>query len=221
MPPERVETDLYLGFRWKSATPLAGLAFESWRDSIRQLAEAGALFVARGYYFADEAEDEALARELAAQRIGQSLEYLQLPSRSVAREVLPQQVMADVRSIVFEAFQLEAIDSNDLVVQRGDTMEVCFPLKDTLRLAAFSKNRLEQWAQQTPPDSRIQVVGIADATGIAEAADIAYERAEIVKNILIKVGKAPGQISLSAGQRSQSNPLRNRCVIIYIEDEMR
>jgi hypothetical protein len=66
-------------------------------------------------------------------------------------------------------------------------------------------------------EATIHITGTADGSGIAEASDIALERAIYIEDLLLEEGWEKDQMQISSGQRNNPLTLRNRCVIIYFE----
>jgi hypothetical protein len=128
-------------------------------------------------------------------------------------------VNADVRTHPFEAIRIERISMAELVKVGGDTMELCFPLKDSILVPELMLDRLDDWLSRFLDGQKeiAHIVGTADGSGIAESMDVAFDRAMMIKEHLKKEGWKDAMIQLSTGQRSHPNSLRNRCVIIYFE----
>lgn len=208
-----------LAFNWASDVPLAGEGYEDWLMDIDKVDSSADALIITGYYFRDEQESITLDETLAQQRVKNVLKLLKVPLDKILIQVLPQEINADVRSNPFEAIGMERIGLSNLLRIDGDTIEMCFPIKDSLILPPFVLNRLDVWLDQHADrkDSLTFIVGIADGGGIAESADIALDRAIIVQRVLVAKGWKPEQIHLSTGQRSSPYAVRNRCVIIYFE----
>ncbi|MEP6794525.1 MAG: hypothetical protein ABJB16_09390 [Saprospiraceae bacterium] len=208
-----------IAFNWASDIPLAGEGYEEWLKDV-ELADSnsGALIIT-GYYFLDEQGSIPLDEAIAHQRVRNMLKLVKVPLNRIMIQVLPKEINADVRSNPFEAISMERIALANLLRIVGDTIEMCFPIKDSLILPPLVLNRLDAWLDQHSDrkDSLTFIVGIADGGGIAESADIALDRAIIVQRVLVAKGWKAEQIHLSTGQRSSSHAIRNRCVIIYFE----
>jgi hypothetical protein len=206
-------------FNWASDMPLAGNGFEEWKAHYTAVDSMDAIFIIRGYYFQDEENSMPLLLELAQRRIENASYCIGISEERVVSEILPQQVNVDVRTHPFEAIRIERISMAELVKAGGDTMELCFPLKDSIRIPAVMLERLDDWLSRFQDEQKeiAHVVGTADGSGIAESTDVAFERAMVIKEHLKKEGWKDAMIQLSTGQRSHPNSLRNRCVIIYFE----
>lgn len=208
-----------LAFKWASAIPLAGEGYEDWANDFDQVDSSTGGMIITGYYFRDEKESLAQDEALAHQRVKNMLKLMKVPGEMIVVQVLPQEINADVRSYPFEAIGMERIALSNLLQIAGDTIEVCFPIKDSLILPPLVLNRLNAWLDQHADrqDSLTNIVGIADGGGIAESADIALDRAIAVQQVLVEKGWSVEHIHLSTGQRSSLHEIRNRCVIIYFK----
>lgn len=208
-----------IAFKWASDIPLAGEGYEDWLNDIQHADSATGALIITGYYFLDEQDSIPLDEALAHQRVQNILKLVKVPGDLVMVRVLPKEIDADVRSNPFEAIGLERIAMSNLLRIAGDTIEMCFPIKDSLILPPLVLNRLDAWldAHADRKDSLTYIVGIADGGGIAESADVALDRAIVVQRILVAKGWKAEQIHLSTGQRSSPYALRNRCVIIHFE----
>lgn len=208
-----------LAFTWASDIPLAGLGFGDFKAQFERIDSTGDVVIVRGYYFRDEADSLDFLIDLGHRRIENALKFIKLRNERLLTEVLPQQVNADVRSNPFEAVRFEIIPLSDILTISGDTLELCFPIRDSLNLPAVSYNRLEEWirTKENKKEKMAYIVGTADGTGVAESTDIALERAMVIKEKLIQSGWKEEEIQLSAGQRNNPLALHNRCVILYFE----
>lgn len=218
--PEKVENLKYpVAFRWGSDIPLAGEGYKDWITEAETADSLTGVIIIKGFFFLDEEPTIKLDEELAKQRVKNILQSLHVPDDKVMVQVLPQEINADVRSYPFEAIGIERVALKNILHSEGDTLELCFPLKDSLILPPIILNKLAAWLDlhSEMKDSFTNVVGIADGSGIAESADMALDRAIVVQRVLIAKGWNGENIHLSTGQRSSPHPLRNRCVIIYFE----
>jgi hypothetical protein len=147
------------------------------------------------------------------------IKYLGLTKDRVMIEIFPVDVTADVRSHPFESLTFEKVFARDVLKLSKDTMEVCFPLKDSFALPQFLVNSVDEWLTEhsEKKGDTVYVTGTADGTGISESADVAWERAMIFKKRLIRNGWNEDLIKIQTGQRDLSNPIRNRCVMMYFE----
>lgn len=186
---------------------------------VQEVDSTGDILVIRGYYFRDEADSVSQLLELAQKRIDHSLEYLPMDRKRILIETLQKEVNADVRSNPFEAVSFEKIKATDVIQLRGDTIELCFPFRDSLILPLVCFDTLNAWSNKyiSSRPAITHIVGTADGSGIAESIDIAVERALAIKGELIKSGWKEEEIQLSTGQRSQPLSIRNRCVMVYFE----
>lgn len=208
-----------LAFKWASDIPLAGVGFREFKAQFEKIDSSGDVVIVRGFYFRDEADSLDFLKELGLRRIENALKLVRLRHDRLLTEVLPQQVNADVRSNPFEAVRFERIRLPDILKKSGDTLELCFPIRDSLQLPAVSFNRLEEWIRsgEHRKEQMAHIIGTADGTGIVESADIALERAMVIKEKLLQSGWKEENIQLSSGQRTTPLALHNRCVILYFE----
>lgn len=206
-------------FTWRSDIPLAGKGFEEWTNGIKNVDSSGNILIIRGFYFRDEAETLEKGKKLGLRRARRLIEYLQLSENKTMTEVLPHELDADARATPFEAIDYEELFFNDLLKSSMDTMDICFPLKDSFELPFILDEQLNTWIKShvTEKESMTYVIGTADGSGIAEAADVAWERALVVKKKLIANGWEDDKINISTGQRSSTQSVSNRCVVIYFE----
>ena len=147
------------------------------------------------------------------------LDYHQISKDRMMTRVSVQEISADVRSNPFEALRFERIAVADILSITDDTIEICFPLKDSLVIPQVCTNRVIRWFNKASKNkvSIVHVVGTADGSGIAEPADIALDRALIIKKIILNAGWKEEQIQLSTGQRNHPLALQNRGVVVYFE----
>ncbi len=218
-PPFDMQVPYPVAYRWASAQPVSGSGYEEWIAGLSGIEAEDDFVILRGYYFRDEAATTGALENLARKRVESMLPYLGLDPERVLVELLPQQVNADVRSFPFEAIRYERNSLHDLIWRKSDTLEICFPLKDSLILPAVIVSRINALSVDvwTGKDQVLYIIGTADASGLAEPADMGLERALIVKSILIQSGWQEDQIVISGGQRNDSLSLRNRCVVMYME----
>ena len=208
-----------LAFSWASDTPQAGPGFGELKTRFLHLDSIDAMVIVRGFYFRDEADSLSQLKQLGNKRIISALNYIDIDRRWMVTEVLPQVVDGDVRSKPFEAVQFQRIPFKEIVKVTSDTFEICFPLKDSMNLPAECYHRLNDWiVKHAKKNERyVHVVGTADATGIVESSEQAFERAISIKNKLMVNGWMDEYILISTGQRNQPLTLRNRCVLLYFE----
>jgi len=213
------DLNLPLAFTWGSDVPLAGKGFSEWESDIKKADSLGKVLILTGYYFLDEQPSILLSEALAKNRVKNIVNSMQIDSNRILIRVLAKEINADVKSSPFEAIGIEQMPLNDVLRLAGDTIELCFPLKDSFNLPPFLVNQLNAWlsSHSDRKDDEWFIVGIADGSGIAESADMALDRAEVIQNILIQQGVKNEHIHLSTGQRINPNTIRNRCVIVYIE----
>lgn len=213
------QLDMPLAYTWGSALPLAGRGFDTWAAGVRRLDSLGEVTVWRGYYFRDEAQDVNGQLALGRSRIMRILDYLKLDKGNVLMEILPQEINADVRSNPFSAVTYEVFPGREVMRVRGDTMQLCFPLPDSMILPARHLSAFDRWCreQRDPLVDSVYVIGTADGTGIAESSETAIDRADVLRKRLLASGWKEEMIHLSAGQRNDPHTLLNRCVLVYIE----
>jgi hypothetical protein len=210
---------LPLAFNWGSDAPLAGKGWDEWIEGVKKADSLKSVFIITGFYFRDEEISILLDEALARSRVDRLVQIAKLnPERTMVR-VMPQEINADVKSNPFEAIGIEQIALSDVLRLAGDTLEMCFPLKDSFDLPPFLLNRVDAWldSHSAKKDGQCFVVGIADGSGIAESADVALDRAEVIKKVMIENGWKEEHIQLSTGQRDNPRAVRNRCVIVYFE----
>ena len=218
--PARVrDLKLPLAFNWGSAKPLAGEGYKEWLDDIEKVDSLRDILIIKGYYFRDEQGSIPLDEVLAHQRVDSFLKVTGLPLDKVLVQVLPREINADVRSSPFEAIELERIALNNVLRLSGDTIELCFPLKDSFNLPPLLLKRLDAWLDKHSGQQEDQyaIIGIADGSGIAESSDQGLDRAIWFHKLLKEKGWTNEHIRLSSGQRTNPNPIRNRCIIMFKE----
>lgn len=208
-----------LAFNWDSDVPLAGLGYGDYKNQFDDLDSTDKILIITGFYFRDEAETIRELQDLGRRRISGMLDYHHISKDRMMTQVSVQEISADVRSNPFEAVRFERIPVADLLSITDDTLEICFPLKDSLVIPQVVTNRVINWFNKTSnhKESVVHVVGTADGSGIAEPADIALDRALIIKKIILNAGCKEEQIQLSTGQRNHPLALQNRCVVVYFE----
>ena len=213
------ELELPFAFTWGSDIPHAGHGFNEWSNGIKNVNTSGNILVIRGYFFRDESESMESGKQLGLRRVRRLIRYLQLSEERIIIEVIPRELDADAREHPFAAIDYEELFFSDVVKRSFDTLDVCFPLKNSFQLPGIINAQLEEWLieHDEQKNGNTHIVGTADGTGIAEATDVAWERALVVKKKLIENGWYDDKIIITTGQRSSTQPVRNRCVIIYFE----
>lgn len=208
-----------LAFNWASDIPLAGLGYGDYKTQFADLDSTDEILIITGFYFRDEAATIEELQDLGKRRINAMLDYHYVSKDRMMTQLSVQEISADVRSNPFEAVRFERIPVADVLSASGDTLEICFPLKDSLVVPQVVTDRVIRWFDKASnhKESVVHVVGTADGSGIAEPADIALDRAMIIKKIILSVGWKEEQIQLSTGQRNHPLALQNRCVVIYFE----
>lgn len=208
-----------LAYLWASDIPIAGDGFGELKAIIEKIDSTEEILLIRGFYFMDELDSINQLDELAHHRIDHFLQYVDISEKKIVREVSVQPVRADVKSNPFEAIRFERLRYSELINSRQDTFEVCFPLKDSLRLPQICTDSLVSWIKHKINDDsgQLHIIGTADGSGVAESSDVALERAWYVKEQLLNNGWEEVQLVLSSGQRNHPHTLRNRCVIVYFE----
>jgi hypothetical protein len=206
-----------LAFAWGSDIPLAGKGYGSWLRDMREMDTTGLIWIMKGYYFLDEKGSVEEDEQLALSRIDQVVDLIGIPKDRILFQLLQQEINADVRQRPFEATGMERFYVSDLYHLSGDTLELCFPLKDSLTLPPLLWYKLDEWLSRHSKqmDEVTRIVGIADGSGIAESSDIALDRAIIAKERMKENGWDENKINLSTGQRSKTKAVQNRCVIIF------
>ena len=212
---------LPLAFSWGSEIPIAGEGFDQWLRNIQVADSIGDISVFTSYFFRDERNSLKAGKSLAKKRIDRIIRYAEISGQTHMVEILPANLSSDVRSKPFAAIHHEAIPQGDLFLSSPDTLEICFPLKDSLSLPPRLLQNMERWLQGNTLDQgeRMVFVGTADGTGISESADMAWERANWVKGLVQRRGIPDDKMIISTGQRNLSKAVRNRCVIMYYENE--
>lgn len=213
------ELTMPVGFYWGSDIPHAGNGFESWMSEIKKIDSTGDILILRSFYFGDEASSIEAGIQLGKKRIARMIQYLELDSEKVMKEILPAPIAADVRSRPFEGIRYEVITYGDVIKRGSDTLELCFPLKDSLLIPGELYDQLHAWIEnkEIKDETVIHVVGTADGSGISESADVAWERALMIESKLASYGIEEEIMEVSTGQRNDPVGIRNRCVVIYFE----
>jgi hypothetical protein len=208
-----------LAFNWASDVPLAGLGYGDYKSQFDDLDSLDEILIITGFYFRDEALTIGALQDLGRRRIKAMLEYQPIPKERMMMQVSVQEISADVRSNPFEAVRFERIPVADMLSITDDTMEICFPVRDSLLIPKVCADRITRWIDKLSKhkESIVHVVGTADGSGIAEPADIALDRALIIKRIILNAGWKEENIQLSTGQRNHPLALQNRCVVVYFE----
>jgi len=208
-----------LAFIWGSDIPYAGDGFENWVDTLKKIDSAQNFLVFHSYYFRDEAGSIEKGKELARKRVTRMIEYLGLSKERIMVEIIPEDIKADVRSQPFKALTYDVMAIEDVLNGSSDTMEVCFPIRDSLGLPQQVLISLDKWLEKrsAQKNDTIYLIGIADGSGISESADIAWERANAIREKVLLHGWNENMIRMNTGQRNQLNAVRNRCVVIYFE----
>jgi hypothetical protein len=213
------QLDMPLAFLWGSDIPHAGAGFENWVDTLKKIDSAQHFLIFRSSYFRDEAGSIEKGKELARKRVDRMVEYLGLSKNRIMIEVIPADIKADARSHPIESVTYDVMSIHDIMNLTSDTLEVCFPLRDSLGLPYQVVESLDEWLEKRSDkkSDTIYLIGIADGSGISESADIAWERANSIKKKVLQHGWDENMIRMNTGQRNQSNAVRNRCVVIYFE----
>lgn len=208
-----------IAFTWGSATPIAGLAFDSLYAEAGHLDSTRELILVQGFYFRDESATDEGRLDLVRRRVSKVIRLLNVNRKRAVIAYLPQEINADVRANPFIATRLEKIKEEDVLSYTGDTAQICFPIADSIVLPALSMEALDVWGERqfNSNPGKINIVGTADGTGIAESSDVAFERASLIKNRWAAKGWDENRFQLNTGQLNSPNPLRNRCVLIYFE----
>lgn len=213
------DLNLPLAFNWDSDIPLTGNGFKAWIKEIEKEDTIEGIMIIQGYYFRDEEGSIPLDEALAKRRIENVLKLIKVSSNRVMIQVLPQEINADVRTKPFEAINITQMALADIMHVAGDTLELCFPIKDSLNFPPLIVNRLDAWLNRHSGqrEGKAFVIGIADGSGIAESADMALDRAIVIQNQMLKNGWKAENIQLSTGQRTSPRAIRNRCAIVFME----
>lgn len=175
--------------------------------------------VLRGHFYRDEAKTFDEGRDLGADRIERVIRYLNLDRNFMLTEVVPSEITSDVKSSFFEAISYEIYPPDQLLNMAMDSMEICFPLKDSFLLTPALWDQFDKWIDETEMVDSPQyiITGTADGTGISESMDMGWERALIIQNRMLAKGINEDQLEISTAQRSAPEPIQNRCVVINIE----
>lgn len=213
------DLELPLAFTWGSDVPHAGKGFVEWMDTLKQMDTLGNFLVFRSYYFRDEAESIEKGKQLAQRRVEKMIRYLDLSKERIVVEVLPGEITADMRIHPFQALNYEVLEAGEVMSASSDTIEMCYPLKDSFILPDQVLFTLDGWLKNRTDkmNDTIHLIGTADGTGISESADVAWERVLVVRNRLVANGWNDQLISVNTGQRNHDNAIRNRCVVVYFE----
>lgn len=210
---------LPLAFHWGSEVPIAGQGYENWSRRLQEADSLQHFIVFKSYFFRDEAGSEDEGKQLAKKRIDQIIQFAGLHSERIMTEIHPGSVVSDARQKPFEAVHFEILDPGSVWNEERDTLEVCFPIKDSLKLPELLINKTDRWIEGNfdKINKHIVVMGTADGTGISESADMAWERADYLKKRMLRKGWSEENIVLNTGQRNMTNPIRNRCVMLFFE----
>ena len=213
------DLNLPLAFYWGSKEAVAGQGFEEWE---RKLLEADSLqhfIIFKSHFFRDEAKSVEEGKLLAKKRVDQIIRFANLDSEKVMTEIHAVSVSSDARHKPTESVQYEIVDKGFVRKMQHDTLEICFPIKDSIQLPAALLNEVDRWIDGNfdKINNHVVVTGTADGTGISESADMAWERANLIKERLLRKGWADEKIALNTGQRNLEIPIRNRCVMMFFE----
>lgn len=213
------ELKLPVAYSWGSDIPIAGEGFSDWIRSLQTADSTQNIIVFKSYFFRDEAESINAGRMLGKSRVDRIIYFAGIDRKKILTEISPGEVSFDAHSQPFEAVKAEIFKKDEVLSTHLDTLEICFPLKDSILLPAHLWSQIEHWIEgnDDKKDDNIQLVGTADGSGISEATDIAWERAYLLRQRLLKKGWAEENIIITTGQRSHENAIRNRCVIIFFE----
>ncbi len=213
------DLDVPLAFNWGSDILVAGEGFDEWVDQLLNVDSSENILILRAYYFRDEAGSIDEGKKLGKKRVDRVIEYLGFRNDRMMIEIISKEVDADVRSNPFEAFSYEVVSNQAILNIRVDTMEVCFPVKDSFLLPVFFYDEFDAWlaTKSDKKESTTYVIGMADGTGISESGDVAWERAIVIQNKLIDNGWTEDRINITTEQRNYSESIRNRCVMIYFD----
>ena len=210
---------LPLAFNWSSDIPIAGAGFDSLSKIIEEYRMSDSILIISGGYYLDEKEHKGLNKPLGLRRADRIVQFFQLDLRKTLIFSQKKEIDADVRALPFEAISFTLISKVSLMHMIGDTTEICFPVRDSILLPAIITEQLDQLVKVKKNDGNIQayVIGTADGTGIAESSDVAVARAIVMRDILIKGGWTEDRIVMTTGQRSHSEPILNRCALVFFE----
>ncbi len=208
-----------LAFSWKSDIPIAGAGFDSLSSVIDGYAASDSILVISGGYYLDETENNTSKRPIGLRRADRLVAYFQLDPAKTLVISEKKDINANVRARPFEAIRLTVIPRARLIQIYGDTLEVCFPVRDSTMLPVTIVEQLDQIIEARKLENEIQafVIGNADGTGIAESSDVAVARAIVIRDALIRSGWTEDRIVMTTGQRSHVDPMMNRCALVYFE----
>ena len=210
-----------LAFRWGSDVPISGQGFEGWKAQFAMADSANSIVVIRSYYFRDEASDEQTLRELGQRRMKSVLAIFKPDESRLLVEYLPQEVNADVRAKPFQAIGFDLYSERDILSFKGDTVQICFPIADSLMLPGVLAKQFDEWGQRhrVEAGSNVFLNGTADGTGIAESSDLAMDRAAWIRDRWMKQGWPVDVFRITTSQRIEVQPILNRCVLVYFEPD--
>ncbi len=208
-----------LAFTWKSDIPIVGAGFDSLSKEIERYAKSDSFILITGGYYLDEEEVGSRKRSIGLRRAERLKEYFQLDPEKTLLITEKKEINADVRALPFEALSLSLFSRDKLLQQWGDTLEICFPVRDSALLPKGILNQMDQLILTGKAESsgKAFVIGTADGTGIAESSDVAVARAIVVRDALIRGGWTEERIVMTTGQRNHTDPLRNRCALLVFE----
>jgi hypothetical protein len=207
-----------LAFTWQSDVPIEGPGFNSLAEQLLHADTTDHIILLYGFYFRDEEPDEQEGKRLARRRVDTLIKHLQLDKERLVVSVTSKEIYSDVRSQPFAGIDIVIIPLHEIYKASADTLEICFPLQDSVSIPGFLKGKVHDWAKsQLNRERTVHITGIADGTGIAESSDMAMERGLYMKEILSEASIHSDSVNLSTGQRNLSNAIQNRCVIIYNE----
>src|SRR5688500_4346139 len=134
-------------------------------------------------------------------------------------DVIPTDMIGDVRSHPIESVKFEAIERRDILKINSDSMELCFPLKDSFQLPGFIYDEFVNWVavHAGRKEGITYLTGTADGTGISESSEMGWDRALSIKRELISHGWSDENIQISTEQRNSLKGIQNRCVMINFE----
>ncbi len=208
-----------LAFTWKSDIPIAGAGFDSLSKVVDAYAKSDSVLLITGGYYLDEEEIGSNQRSLGLRRAERLMDYFQLDTAKTLIMSEKKEVTADVRSKPFEAVSFTIIPGESMIHHLGDTLEICFPVRDSTILPENILDRLQQEILSKKNQGELQafVIGTADGTGIAESSDVAVARAIVIRDALIRSGWNEERIIMTTGQRNHTDPIRNRCALLFFE----
>jgi hypothetical protein len=198
---------------------VAGDGFGALKAEVERMDSLNEVLVVKGYYFRDEMEDDDQLMQLGRRRIDHVMDYMDIEQRRVLKVVDVQAINGDVRAHPFEALRFERLRMSNLISSGADTLEVCFPLKDSLVMPSVLLVQVLDWVGKPSKHEGevLHITGTADGGGIAESSETALERALYISDLLLNEGWEKEQIAISSGQRNHPLALRNRCVVVYFE----